>query len=840
MGRSALPRHRAAATAFVTVSLVLASAALPAPEAVAATELPPWTDAVTLSSERTGVRDVAVRTDGTAVALWIRQENGNPGTLYAATRPAGSDTWSTAVPLGSAPVMEAEVVARADGSVVALWAEFPDPTSQGPTTGPSRLSRAVLAAGQTEWSEPAELIGTAHQFGIRGLDLVEGPDGTVGAVWTALPVNAVNTTSSEVYATTLAADGSWATPRKVSNAAAYAGPYSGMRVTNPEIASDPAGGLVVAYQMQPTGYGTAHVMTVARSAGSDAWQTPQLITTDVAPMGVPTLSSGPQGAVLVWPDNNKTLQVMRRYSADSEWGQPETAVTGVQQLMQFPDPLVGADGDVTLVWSDYQASSVQSTTFDTDTGQWSAPQLLSTGRVSGDAGSSPVYDVEMARDGSIHALWHQLGEYPNTRGLLQATRAGGTWTAARGVKGSLHEYLTGQIAARSATEATAVWSWSQSTTSWAAGLRASRTAWPPLKVISSSVPALVNFKSVSTWTPTWETNRPVETWTLTLTDRAGRTLRTLTGAPGTTTVNASWNGRTSSGAWVVNGRVNWTLKGTQSDTPGTSTLASGSVMVAGAAPAHRDFYGMDGVPDGGGDLLMLTTTGRIHLRHANLTATRELGTGWPTTARFVPLGDLGADRCNDVLVRLSTGALRLYKPTCGGTLKPATPYTAISTGWNQYDVLTAPGDLTRDGRPDLITRNAATGAVYVHKGTSTGKFAAPVKLYTNWKTYKKVLGAGDLNGDGIGDLLAQDTANNLYRYYGTGTGTFGARVKLFAGWGASYNLVLGAGDVTGDGKADLVARDTAGTLWRQAGTGTGAFGARVRTGTGWGGYKGVS
>ena len=200
----------------------------------------------------------------------------------------------------------------------------------------------------------------------------------------------------------------------------------------------------------------------------------------------------------------------------------------------------------------------------------------------------------------------------------------------------------------------------------------------------------------------------------------------------------------------------------------------------------------------------------------------------------------GRDRCNDVLVRLSSGALRVYTPGCGAALKPSTPYTSLGTsGWNQYDVLTAPGDVTKDGRPDLIARNASTGTVYLYKGTGTGTLSARVKLYDNWKTYKKVVGAGDLNGDGIGDLLAQDTANNLYRYYGTGNGTFGARAKVFSNWGGSYNVIVGVGDINGDGKADLVSRDSAGNVWRNNGDGKGSFGARTRIATGWQGYKGL-
>jgi hypothetical protein len=49
--------------------------------------------------------------------------------------------------------------------------------------------------------------------------------------------------------------------------------------------------------------------------------------------------------------------------------------------------------------------------------------------------------------------------------------------------------------------------------------------------------------------------------------------------------------------------------------------------------------------------------------------------------------------------------------------------------------------------------------------------------------------------------------------------------------------VVGAGDITGDGKADLVARDTSGNLYRYTGNGKGSFGGRKKIATGWKGYK---
>ncbi|WP_369247880.1 FG-GAP repeat domain-containing protein [Streptomyces sp. R41] len=342
----------------------------------------------------------------------------------------------------------------------------------------------------------------------------------------------------------------------------------------------------------------------------------------------------------------------------------------------------------------------------------------------------------------------------------------------------------------------------------------------------------------------WLLSRPVNSWSVTFTSvqsgATGRATDTVTGAGAKAWVGTNWYGKAVGGSYFPTGQFTWTLKATGTGTSTPVTVATGKGFLSRGAAVRHDFVSPDG-PDGRGDLLTLNSSGGLTFHSGTGTGkfnSKYTGTGWATTITAIPFGDLNGDRCNDVLVRYSSGALRLYKPGCGKAVTPSTSYTTLATsGWTQYNALTSPGDVSGDGRPDLIARGASTGTVYLYKGTSDGKLASRVKLYDNWKGYKKIVGVGDITGDGKADLLAQDTANTLYRYDGKGDGTFAARVKLFTDWGGSYNVVVGVGDITDDGKADLVSRDTSGNLYRNSGDGKGSFGSRTKIATGWSGYK---
>ncbi|WP_328318338.1 FG-GAP-like repeat-containing protein [Streptomyces sp. NBC_00388] len=360
----------------------------------------------------------------------------------------------------------------------------------------------------------------------------------------------------------------------------------------------------------------------------------------------------------------------------------------------------------------------------------------------------------------------------------------------------------------------------------------------PLTLTDAQVPATVNAMDEGRpWTPVWWLSKPAVSWKVSLKNKAtGAVAATLTGGEARGALAATWGGLLSAGRPAPSGTYTWTLAAQPADGTGAALTASGTLRLTGGAAVARDY-----TADGVGDVLTLNSKGEFTFQHgdgAGKFSGKTTGGGWATTAVAVPFGDLDGDLSNDVLVRWRDGSLRGYRPAYGEPIRPTTPYTKLGTGFEAYKTLTSPGDLTGDGRADLLGWKTSTGDLYLFASKSDGTLAAGRKIRSKWM-YSKVMGVGDLNGDGYGDLLARDKAHVLWRYDGTAAGQFKERVQVFKDWGASYDTIVGAGDITGDGKADIVERDAAGNLYRNAGNGKGSFGGRTLIATGWQGYKGV-
>ncbi|WP_329334690.1 trypsin-like serine protease [Streptomyces sp. NBC_00663] len=164
-------------------------------------------------------------------------------------------------------------------------------------------------------------------------------------------------------------------------------------------------------------------------------------------------------------------------------------------------------------------------------------------------------------------------------------------------------------------------------------------------------------------------------------------------------------------------------------------------------------------------------------------AEKQIFDNWKTRTRIVTPGDLTGDYLPDVVSVDSAGKAWLYPGKGNGSFS-ARVQIGTGTGWNQYNTLRGKGDFNGDGKADLIARNKSTGAIYLYKGTgkASAPFSARVKVRT-WSntTYNAFDAIGDVTGDGKADFLARTPGGTLYLYKGTGKATseiFATRISV--------------------------------------------------------------
>ncbi|MFI0739089.1 FG-GAP repeat domain-containing protein [Streptomyces sp. NPDC021100] len=163
----------------------------------------------------------------------------------------------------------------------------------------------------------------------------------------------------------------------------------------------------------------------------------------------------------------------------------------------------------------------------------------------------------------------------------------------------------------------------------------------------------------------------------------------------------------------------------------------------------------------------------------------------------------------------------------------------VGTGWSMYDTVFSPGNLGGSAYGDVLGRDKS-GVLWVYQADILGKLSARKKVGGGWGQFTAVAGRGDLTGDGKTDIVARDKSGTLWLYKGTGdlNKPFAGRTKIGGGWN-KFDLLVGTGDVDGDGHADLLARDKSGALWLFKGTGkqNEPFKGSVKVGTGFGQYR---
>jgi hypothetical protein len=163
--------------------------------------------------------------------------------------------------------------------------------------------------------------------------------------------------------------------------------------------------------------------------------------------------------------------------------------------------------------------------------------------------------------------------------------------------------------------------------------------------------------------------------------------------------------------------------------------------------------------------------------------------------------DFNSDGASDVLWRNSNGDVDLWLSSNGTTGFTSEDLGVVATSWNVQDV----GDFNGDGGSDVLWRNA-NGDVDLWLSNTSGGFTANDLgvVATSWS----VRAVADFNGDGASDVVWQNANGDVDLWLSNGATSFTGFTNHDLGVVPSSWSIQGASDFSGDGKADV--------LWRNA------------------------
>jgi hypothetical protein len=200
-------------------------------------------------------------------------------------------------------------------------------------------------------------------------------------------------------------------------------------------------------------------------------------------------------------------------------------------------------------------------------------------------------------------------------------------------------------------------------------------------------------------------------------------------------------------------------------------------------------------------------------------------TNVPTAWQVAGIGDFNADGHSDILWRnTTTGAMSDWLGVANGGFQDnaANGYTNVPLAWQ----VAAVGDFDGDGRADILWRNTSTGDMSDWLGLLNGGFHDnAANGYTNVPTAWHVAGTGDFNGDGRADILWRNTTTGaMTDWLGLGNGGFQDNAANGYTIVPTAWQIAGVGDFNGDGHADILWRNsTSGDMSDWLGLSNGGF-----------------
>jgi hypothetical protein len=275
-----------------------------------------------------GVPEVAVDSQGDAVAVWQRY-NGSNWIIQGAVRPAGG-TWEAPVDLSATGqnALVPQVAVDAQGDAVAVWQRFNSTTNI--------IQGAVRPAGGS-WQTAIDLSATGGNA--LNPQVAVDSQGDAVAVW-----QRSNGANYIVQRAARPAGGAWQAPTDLSAA--------GRDALFPQVTADSGGDAVAVWERSN---GTNEIVQGAVKPATGAWQSPVDLSATGQNSQNPDVALDPQSnAVAVWERINGTANVVEgavRQAGDS-WQAPvglSAAFAGASAIS--PHVAVDSQGDALALWN---------------------------------------------------------------------------------------------------------------------------------------------------------------------------------------------------------------------------------------------------------------------------------------------------------------------------------------------------------------------------------------------------------------------------------------------------------------------------------------------------------
>lgn len=286
--------------------------------------------------------------------------------------------------------------------------------------------------------------------------------------------------------------------------------------------------------------------------------------------------------------------------------------------------------------------------------------------------------------------------------------------------------------------------------------------------------------------------------------------------------NASGSSYTPSPALAA-GVYFWRLLGRIGASTGSTRSATWQFTVPARSGAFDSVFGQ-GLRDVDGDGYSDIALGNIVQPVERVSIFRGRSSGLSINADYVltaggassrygvtlALTDINRDGYADVIVgepgySSNTGRMHVhYGSASGPALTPSLTISAPLDAGASFAVRVHPaGDVNGDGFGDVMV-GCTSFMAYVYYGSAAGLSTSPARGYAN-AIYTRVdvnaIATGDFNGDGFSDIAMPPASMAAYIYFGSATG-LSATAGTLVGTGAYSRIV--AADVNADGYSDLI------------------------------------